>query len=364
MSSPEVLDLEGLAGLETLSRDWLELAARIEGSSYFQTPDWVLAWWDTIAGRPSTRVAAWRSASGRLEALVALSRGRERLHRRLPFAVPVRANAGSGVGDADHCAWLVPAERGAEVAQWLTEATAGSPLLVRGAGPDQPAGFLPEGARVVNATACPWVALPATGPDGPSSDFIRQLRRFTRRLEREGMTFEWVPPPRVDDALLAALFELHERGRPEGSGGSFGTEQLDLHRRLAASADHGRGPAAVVARCEDRITGVLYGFWWRQSFAAYQSGWDRTYAKNGLGNVLILHALEFAAGHGAATFDFLRGTEPYKYRFGARDRWDQTWLVPRGPGGALLVARQRARALRGPRTRPTGPPGGSPLASG
>jgi hypothetical protein len=279
--------------------------------------------------------------------MVALSRGRERLHRRLPFAVPVRANAGSGVGAADHCAWLVPAELGAEVAAWLTEATGASPLLVRGADPDWPGEFLPAEARVVDATACPRVALPlATGPGGPSSDFVRQLRRFTRRLGREGVAFEWVPPSQVDDRLLSALFELHARGRPEG-GGSFGAGQLDLHRRLAASAGAGRGPAAVVARREDQIAGVLYGFLWRHTFAAYQSGWDRSYARHGLGNVLILHALEFAAGQGVTTFDFLRGTEPYKYRFGARDRWDRTWLVPRGPAGALLVARARARGRRG-----------------
>jgi hypothetical protein len=43
--------------------------------------------------------------------------------------------------------------------------------------------------------------------------------------------------------------------------------------------------------------------------------------------------------------DFLRGGEPYKYRFGARDHWDHTWLVPRGPAGALLALRHRARRL-------------------
>ena len=91
---------------------------------------------------------------------------------------------------------------------------------------------------------------------------------------------------------------------------------------------------------------MLYGFWWRDTFAAYQSGWDRAYARDGLGNLLVLHALELAAERGAATFDFLRGTEPYKYRFGASDRFDRTWLVPRGPAGALLAARQRVRARR------------------
>jgi CelD/BcsL family acetyltransferase involved in cellulose biosynthesis len=101
----------------------------------------------------------------------------------------------------------------------------------------------------------------------------------------------------------------------------------------------------VVARRAGSTVGVLYGFWWRDSLAAYQSGWDRAYARDGLGNVLILHALEFAAAEGARSFDFLRGGEPYKYRFGARDHWDHTWLVPRGPAGALLALRHRARRL-------------------
>ena len=67
MSSPQILDL---GGLEALGREWLELAARVDGSSYFQTPDWIVAWWETIGRRPPTRVAAWRDRSGRLDAVV------------------------------------------------------------------------------------------------------------------------------------------------------------------------------------------------------------------------------------------------------------------------------------------------------
>lgn len=356
MSSPEVVDLEEVASLGELRRDWLDLAAR-ESGSYFQTPDWVLAWWETIAGRPSTRVATWR-ASGRLAALVALSRGRERLHRRLPLAVPVYANAGSGPGDADHCSWLVSAGAGQAVAAWLAEAIGGSPLLVRSAAPGWDAGALPAGAREVEAIACPRVALPLGAESGaPSGDFLRQLRRFTRRIGREGVSFEWVAPGQVDERLLAALFELHAQGRPEG--GSFGADQLAFHRRLGAFADADRGPAALVARRGEEVVGVLYGFWWRDTFAAYQSGWDRAYARHGLGNLLVLHALELAGERGAASFDFLRGREPYKYRFGARDEWDRTWLVPRGAAGALLRAGHAVRSARR-----SGRPAAAPRAPG
>jgi CelD/BcsL family acetyltransferase involved in cellulose biosynthesis len=357
---PEVVDLDGSARLEGLDRDWLELAGRVEGTSYFQTPDWVLAWWDTIAGRPPTRIATWRAPSGGVDAVVALSRVRERLHQRLPVAVPVYANAGSGAGAADHCGWLVPAGRADEVGAWVSEAIGGGALLVRGADSDWPRSALPGGGRVVDAIACPRVELPlADRGAGPSRSFVRQLRRFTRRLEREGVSFEWVPPTRVDERLLRSLFELHARGDARRGGSTFGVEQLAFHRRLAERAGPGRGPAALVARRDETIVGVLYGFWWQATFAGYQSGWDPTFAQHSMGSVLVLHALERAADEGAHTFDFLRGREPYKYRFGARDRCDRTWLVPRGPAGALLTARHRVRdRLRRARTKEEGAHGG------
>jgi CelD/BcsL family acetyltransferase involved in cellulose biosynthesis len=299
----------------------------------------VLSWWETIAARPRTRAAAWRDASGRLDAIVVLSRSRERLHRRVPLAVPVYANAGSGAGDADHCAWLVMPDRREAVGAWVTEAIGGSALLVRSASGDWSPESLPAGAREVATTACPRVTLPLAAATGePSKDFVRQLRRFTRRLERQGVRFEWVAPAGVDERLLDALFAL----KPE----FFDADRQAFHRQLSRRAEAGRGPTAVVARRDDRIVGVLYGFWWRDTFAAYQQGWDRAYARDALGNVLVLHALELATEHGARTFDFLRGTEPYKYRFGARDEWDRTWLVPRGPVGALLIARQLLRSGR------------------
>jgi CelD/BcsL family acetyltransferase involved in cellulose biosynthesis len=337
---PEVADIRELA----LEREWLALAERCSGSSYFQTPDWVMSWWETIGGRPPTRVAAWRGESGELEALVALSRGRERLHRRLPLSVSVYANAGSGPGDADHCAWLVTDARREAVVRWLGEAIGRSSLLVRAAPASLEPRSLPDGARELEVTACPRLALPvAPGDGGPSKSFARQLRRFTRRLEAKGVLIEWVTPERFDERLLDSLFAL----KPE----FFDADRRAFHLALSRRAAAGRGPAGVVARRDDRVVGVLYGFWWGDTFAGYQHGWDPEYARDALGNVLVLHALERAAEHGARWFDFLRGAEPYKYRFGASDAFERTWLVPRGPAGALLSASRRLR-----RGRPAGAP--------
>jgi CelD/BcsL family acetyltransferase involved in cellulose biosynthesis len=347
MSSPEVVEFHEASSLGTLSREWLALAARLDGTSYFQTPDWVLSWWETIAARPRTRAAAWRGASGRLEAIVVLSRGRERLHPRLPVRLAISTNAGSGTGAADHCGWLVPAAWRDEVAAWLSETMAGAGLLLRSADPDSDRPPLPDGARVVGRTVCPRMSVPPPdGEVGRSHDFSRQLGRFTRRIEREGVRFEWVTGGGVDERLLRALFDLHARARARhGTRTSFGIEQLALHRRLAERSGPGRGPVAVVAVRDDRIVGVLYGLRWKETFAAYQWGWAAELDRHSMGSVLACQAIRFAGAHGIRTFDFLRGAEPYKYRFGAVDRWDRTWMVPHGPAGALLAARYRARDL-------------------
>jgi CelD/BcsL family acetyltransferase involved in cellulose biosynthesis len=344
ISSPEVVEFDEPSRLGNLARDWLGLATRLDDTSYFQTPDWILSWWATIAERPPTRAAAWRAASGRLEALVVLSRDRVRLHPRLALMLPVYTNAGSGAGAADHCSWLVPPAWRDEVAAWLSQTLGGAGLLLRSADPDWDRPPLPGSARVVERTVCPRMSVPPPDRDvGRTHAFDRQLRRLIRRMQREGVVFEWIASASMDEPLLRTLFELHAGVRARhGSGTSFGIEQLTLHRRLAERSGPGRGPAAVVATRSGTVVGVLYGFVWKDTFAAYQWGWDARWDRHSMGSVLAYQAIRFAASRGVRTFDFLRGTEPYKYRFGAVDRCDRTWLVPHGPLGALLAARYRA----------------------
>jgi CelD/BcsL family acetyltransferase involved in cellulose biosynthesis len=52
----------------------------------------------------------------------------------------------------------------------------------------------------------------------------------------------------------------------------------------------------------------------------YIGGFDPRFAALGPGTLLIAHAIEQARLEGAAAFDFLRGAEPYKYRWGAASR--------------------------------------------
>ena len=62
----------------------------------------------------------------------------------------------------------------------------------------------------------------------------------------------------------------------------------------------------------------------------YNSGVNRAFNELSPGWVLLAHTLQWAIEHGRVEFDFMRGGEDYKYRFGARDRLVMRVVVRRG----------------------------------
>lgn len=344
----EVLDLDAAAmePARGLGDEWNALAAACPGTSYFQTGDWIWSWWETVANRAPTRVACWRAADGTLEAVAAVSRGSVMLHRRFGISVPAMTLAGSGPGDADHCGAVAREHRRAGVATWLREAAGHRTLVAEGLAPGT--GIAPRGARLLERNPCPRLALDEVeGRVGRSPNFRSQLGRFERRIARAGVTFDWQPAGTVDAATVMELFELHWRlRRSRGEATTLDWQHRELLLRCAERADADRGPAAVIARKGDETVGVLLGFWWKGWFSAYQSGWDPAYAPFSIGSLLVAKAITSATDAGATTFDFLRGTEDYKYRFGAVDHDDETVVVPSGVVGAMLTARAIALARR------------------
>src|SRR5207253_6454674 len=131
--------------------------ASIAGSSYFQTPDWVLGWWED-RGRPPTRVGSWRDASGRLEAIALLSKVREPLRQGFPLTVPVVTNSGSGrPHSADRGGWPALPHRVAEVRDWAAQKQSPASVLARHLDHRTGVAGIPSGAHLVLNTRCPVV---------------------------------------------------------------------------------------------------------------------------------------------------------------------------------------------------------------
>jgi CelD/BcsL family acetyltransferase involved in cellulose biosynthesis len=75
---------------------------------------------------------------------------------------------------------------------------------------------------------------------------------------------------------------------------------------------------------------VIYGFTHSGRFYSYLGGYGPRLAPLSPGTLMIWWALQAGLERDRLNvFDFLRGAEGYKYRWGARDRWNQRLLLRR-----------------------------------
>jgi CelD/BcsL family acetyltransferase involved in cellulose biosynthesis len=285
----------------------------------------------------------WSGPDGVVRAVAAVASGREPLHRRAPLTVAVTRLAGAGPGAADHVAPLVDPTTphvAPLVARWCATASGRRSFL----------GTATDRGQLLERVECPRLDLTTrSGRIGRSANFRAQLGRFERRLEAAGVTCAWQAPETIDARTVDALFDLHLANRD--ARGRVSSLDDDLRALLHGCAARG-GVAGVVATKGEEIVAVLLGFEWCGWYGAYQSGWDPAYAHFSIGSVLVANAIRGAAQHGAHTFDFLRGGEAYKYRFGAEAVFDEVRVVPRGLGGRALVARAALKRRRERRSSP------------
>jgi CelD/BcsL family acetyltransferase involved in cellulose biosynthesis len=325
-----------VASDQALVQEWRRLSAETPGASYFQTPDWVLSWWRTLGDHSVGDVAVVR-ADNALAGLFALAKTRESLSNKFRISATLASNAGSGLG-ADHAGWLASDGATDLLVDWVRDKR---PVLLRGI-PIEVGEAL--GGRLIDVQRCPRVDVEQV-PKLMSSKLAKNLRYARRKLADEKISFDWKPAGAVTPSDLAHLYRLHRLRRLEvGHTPVFENEaRKDFHDELLKWSDDVGGTAVVRAIQDDTVVGVLYGFMWRDTFAYYQIGWDPAFRKLSLGSVLVMEAIDACSAHGIKEFDFLRGPEDYKYRFGATDVVEGAFACGRSPG---LVALEMTHRLR------------------
>jgi CelD/BcsL family acetyltransferase involved in cellulose biosynthesis len=133
-----------------------------------------------------------------------------------------------------------------------------------------------------------------------------------------GGAFEVATATQTEE-YLEALFRLHaDRWRGDGVLGEAAIREF--HRK-AAPAFAARGWLRFHGiRVDGKLRAVLYAFARRGRIYYYLSGFDPDLEPYGPGSLLIHDAIGHGIAVGDTIFDFLRGTEAYKYRWGAENR--------------------------------------------
>jgi len=166
------------------------------------------------------------------------------------------------------------------------------------------------------------------------------LGRKRRKLERDfgKLTVEHFD---LKDNLkmLATLFDLHEQRWSilKHKSSTFSSDyRKEFNRILLQRFEEGSGFFSRMSVGEKPVS-IMYVFVYKGNAYFYQNGWDPVYAAYGVGILNIQYAIRYAIELGCKSFDFLRGDEAYKYKFGEDVRQAYSLLLfGKGLQGRLI----------------------------
>ncbi len=304
-----------------LVRPWRELVEKDPAASVFHTPQYLDVWWAEFGAGRALRVVevlegeTLRGIVGLVvsdDGLVSFAGDHDTTDYRGPVSAPE---------DRDPVAVAVLDAVAGEA--WQTFEMDG--LAGDSGWPEALARAAKAGAYDVaeeQTDACPRVAIPGSYDAYLASlpgKLRHEINRKGRRLEREAGPYaiRLATEETLDDDL-EAFFAMHRssdgpKGRfmHEGMATFFGSFAWKLYSqgwlRLALLEIEGEAWAGV------------YAFRSWNDWDVWNSSYDHRRRELAPGMILMAECIRLAAEEGCTTFDFLRGTEPYKYRFGAVD---------------------------------------------
>jgi CelD/BcsL family acetyltransferase involved in cellulose biosynthesis len=302
--------------LSALSADWWRLWSSLPDATPFQSPDWILPWWNHFGEGPLFTFAFWHQrelvglaplyifSTSNLRRVFLIGTGntdyldvifhpewRDRCASRLLSAVHERSNLW------DEC--------------MLQRLRPQSPLLL------QSARFRGLISQVQEQEPCPTLNLRSS----QMAAMLKTARYYARKLEeKHSFSIERATAESLDE-FLAALEQLHQaRWQAKGLPSVLAIQRDRSFYSEVAKRFLRAGVLYMFAlRIGEHIADVLYGVQWRSRMYLYLSAFDPAFARMSIGTVILGHVVQTATNEGLHYFDFLRGQEPYKYRWGAKD---------------------------------------------
>ena len=147
-----------------------------------------------------------------------------------------------------------------------------------------------------------------------------EIRRKMRRAEESGRNVRWyiVQDSSTLEAEVEAFLNLMAQ---EPDKAAFLTPPMreQMHLACRAAFEHGWLQLAFL-EADGQKAAVYLNFDYLNRIWVYNSGLDRRFMDLSAGWVLLGYLLQWANENKRAEFDFMRGGEEYKYRFGGVDK--------------------------------------------
>jgi CelD/BcsL family acetyltransferase involved in cellulose biosynthesis len=185
---------------------------------------------------------------------------------------------------------------------------------------------------------CPIIDLPATWDEYLMTLNKKQrheVRRKLRKADAEAETrFFTVGPDDDLEARVRSFIDLHQKSTAEKD--DFMTPRMqDFFLHVTRVLQEQGWLQLNLVQMDGELSAALLNFDYGDSILVYNSGYDPAkFRQLSPGIIVTARSIEQAIELGRAKFDFLRGDEVYKYRFGAQDTQIRRLLIAK-PGVSL-----------------------------
>jgi CelD/BcsL family acetyltransferase involved in cellulose biosynthesis len=343
MTDDRAVSVDLVGDFSEVRHEWQRFSAA--GASPFATWAWADAWWRQWGAPGAFAVRACRRRSdGSLAAILPLCRTRRR---------PLRALRWIGHGPGDELGPVCSAADRPLAAAALASALAdeGGVMLAERLPEEDGWEALLDGL-VLEREASPVLALNGDWDAylaSRSAKLRQTLRRSERRLARARFRLADAPERLARD--LDTFFELHA-ARFGARSAVLGARTHAFHHDVAARALADGWLRLWLVELDGRPAAAWYGFRMSGREWYYQLGWDPALARESIGLALVAYSIRAAMEDGMTEYRFLRGDEPYKARFGARETRLVTLALAASRGGCAVLGAADAVIRRAPDSIP------------
>jgi CelD/BcsL family acetyltransferase involved in cellulose biosynthesis len=351
----EVTTLEGLASLRG---DWDRLVETLEAPTPFHSWTWNWSWWKHF-GRGALRILVIR----RQGQVRGIAQFHERRHGGLVTSL---APIGWGNRLTEHLDLIFPESDHDELLQavtawlgrqrctwtWLPGLRPGSTEVVGG----------PVANVFENAVPFEYLDLPGSWEvlvAGLNKSMRDNVKYYPKLMLRNGHDFRFRvagSPTEVCEAL-PTLFRLHNlRAGMQGGVGhrdylKDSSHQEFLGEVMPALAVAGQAKIGLLEVGEEVVAAISW-LEREDSICLYYTGFEPSWSKYSVVTVATSEVLKYAIVAGIRRIDFLRGTDPFKRRWGTTQRMTVEVAVAKRPAlvrpvlRAAVAGRRRLRHLR------------------
>jgi CelD/BcsL family acetyltransferase involved in cellulose biosynthesis len=318
-----------LSGFDALAEEWNDLLKRSAFDTLFLTWEWQRTWWEHL-GEGDLFLITLRDDQGHLAGIAPLYRtvsagGERKLSIVGCLDVSDYLDIIVAQGhETEVYGALLDYLNSAEMADWDVAELCNVPEI----SPAHQA--LAEMAvehghefRTLVEDVCPVIDLPATWDaylDSLDKKQRHEIRRKMRRIQREADVHWYIVDQDRDMAEeIEAFIELHQKSSADKD--DFMDEQMKGFFHAVAHVLQPPGWLQLAfIEVDGQKAASMLNFDYKDAILVYNSGYDpqhRAHLSSGI--VLLAYCIQHAIELGRARFDFLRGDEAYKYRFGAKE---------------------------------------------